>query len=81
LECSKFLLDRVIVLYIYEVFPRLENSGVDVFGGWEAIEMDEDNILMDVTNPLVVARYWLIRWMISIASDRFQATNSRMKAN
>lgn len=35
LECAKFLLDRVIVLYIYQVFPDMEQNGVDVFGGWE----------------------------------------------
>uniref|UniRef100_A0A915CX25 Ral GTPase-activating protein subunit alpha/beta N-terminal domain-containing protein n=1 Tax=Ditylenchus dipsaci TaxID=166011 RepID=A0A915CX25_9BILA len=58
-DCAKFLLDRVIVLYVYEVFPDIETDGVDVFGG------------LDTADPQVIARYWLIRWMINIASAGF----------
>jgi hypothetical protein len=65
-ECAKFLLDRVIVLYVYEVFPDIEHSGVDVFEGWEGSE--ESPELLDTSDPVVIARYWLIRWIINIAS-------------
>ena len=47
----------------FKVFPDLENSGVDVFGGWEAAIMSSDELpILDTTNPLVVAKYWLIRY-------------------
>uniref|UniRef100_A0A7E4VIK5 Rap-GAP domain-containing protein n=1 Tax=Panagrellus redivivus TaxID=6233 RepID=A0A7E4VIK5_PANRE len=66
LECAKFLLDRVIVLYIYQVFPDFEENGVDVFEGWEGSE--EPGEQMDTADPIVIARYWLIRWITNIAA-------------
>ncbi|VDN50120.1 unnamed protein product [Dracunculus medinensis] len=68
LQCAKFILDRVIVLYIYEVFPDIETSGVDIYGGWESSEEHID--IRDTADPIVIARYWLIRWMTSVASNR-----------
>ncbi|VDN07033.1 unnamed protein product [Thelazia callipaeda] len=65
LECAKFILDRVIVLYIYEIFPDIEANGVDIYGGWEGNEGLAD--VRDTADPIVIARYWLIRWMASVA--------------
>uniref|UniRef100_A0A914DRJ0 Ral GTPase-activating protein subunit alpha/beta N-terminal domain-containing protein n=1 Tax=Acrobeloides nanus TaxID=290746 RepID=A0A914DRJ0_9BILA len=67
LDCAKFLLDRIIVLYVYQVFPDMETNGVDVFGGWEGNE--EPGEQLDTADPVVIARYWLIRWMTNIASS------------
>lgn len=66
LDCAKFLLDRIIVLYIYQVFPDMEENGVDVFEGWEGSE--EPGEQLDTADPVVIARYWLIRWMTNIAA-------------
>uniref|UniRef100_A0A0N5A960 Rap-GAP domain-containing protein n=1 Tax=Syphacia muris TaxID=451379 RepID=A0A0N5A960_9BILA len=65
LECAKFLVDRVIVLYIYETFPDIETNGVDIYGGWEGTE--EHVNVRDTADPIIIARYWLIRWMTTIA--------------
>ncbi|EFO27774.2 rap/ran-GAP family protein [Loa loa] len=65
LECAKFILDRVIVLYIYEVFPDIETNGVDIYGGWEGSE--GQIYIRYTTDPIVIARYWLIRWMTTVA--------------
>ncbi|MCP9260056.1 Ral GTPase-activating protein subunit alpha-1 [Dirofilaria immitis] len=65
LECAKFILDRVIVLYIYEIFPDIETNGVDIYGGWEGSEGQID--IRDTADPIVIARYWLIRWMATVA--------------
>lgn len=62
LQCAKFILDRVIVLYIYEVFPDIETSGVDIYGGWESSEEHID--IRDTADPIVIARYWLIRFVL-----------------
>uniref|UniRef100_A0A1I7Y6R0 Rap-GAP domain-containing protein n=1 Tax=Steinernema glaseri TaxID=37863 RepID=A0A1I7Y6R0_9BILA len=65
-ECARFLLDRVINLYIAEIFEDLEGNGIDVFGGWEG-GVDVVAVL-DTADPVVIARYWVIRWMTNIAS-------------
>ncbi|KHN77841.1 Ral GTPase-activating protein subunit alpha-1 [Toxocara canis] len=67
LDCAKFIVDRVIVLYIYETFPDIETNGVDIYGGWEGTEEHSD--IRDTADPIVIARYWLIRWMTTIASS------------
>ncbi|GMT28662.1 hypothetical protein PFISCL1PPCAC_19959, partial [Pristionchus fissidentatus] len=65
-QCAQFILDRVIVLYIKETFPDMENNGVDIFGGWMGGE--SENTPLDTADPIVIARYWLIRWMTNVAS-------------
>ncbi|MFH4984052.1 hypothetical protein AB6A40_010761 [Gnathostoma spinigerum] len=65
LDCAKFILDRVINLYIHETFPDMDLNGVDIFGGWEGNE--EHAEVRDTADPVVIARYWLIRWMATIA--------------
>ncbi|VDK47411.1 unnamed protein product [Anisakis simplex] len=67
LDCAKFIVDRVIVLYIYETFPDIESNGVDIYGGWEGTE--EHTGMRDTADPIIIARYWLIRWMTVIASS------------
>uniref|UniRef100_A0A9J2P0P2 Rap-GAP domain-containing protein n=2 Tax=Ascaris TaxID=6251 RepID=A0A9J2P0P2_ASCLU len=67
LDCAKFIVDRVIVLYIYETFSDIETNGVDIYGGWEGTEEHTD--IRDTADPIVIARYWLIRWMTTIASS------------
>ncbi|CAI5437697.1 unnamed protein product [Caenorhabditis angaria] len=74
LECAKFLIDRIIKLYMSECFEELESNGVDVFGGWEGAE--EQGKLLDTADPVVIARYWLIRWINNIASATHQSSNS-----
>lgn len=59
LDCAKFIVDRVIVLYIYETFSDIETNGVDIYGGWEGTEEHTD--IRDTADPIVIARYWLIR--------------------
>lgn len=66
LQSVRFLTDKVIQLYIYEVFDDIESNGVDVFEGWEGSEQTRE--LMDTADPLTIARYWLIRWITNIAS-------------
>lgn len=70
MACAKFILDRLIVLYIFEVFPDIESNGVDLFDGWEGNE-EPAQVLLDTADPQVIARYWLIRWMVNIASAVF----------
>ena len=56
-----------------ECFTELETNGVDVFGGWEGA--DEQGEPLDTADPVVIARYWLIRWINNIASATHQPTN------
>jgi hypothetical protein len=57
LECAKFLLDRIIVLYIYELFPESEANGIDIYNGWEStFEEDGSNQLFDTTDPTIIAK-------------------------
>lgn len=65
-ECANFIIDKVIKLYMGECFTELETNGVDVFGGWEGA--DEQGEPLDTADPVVIARYWLIRWINNIAS-------------
>jgi hypothetical protein len=65
-QCVRFLMTKVIQLYIYEVFEDIDSNGVDLFEGWEGNE--QTRALMDTADPLVIARYWLIRWITNIAS-------------
>uniref|UniRef100_A0A0K0G3E3 Probable Rho GTPase-activating protein CG5521 (inferred by orthology to a D. melanogaster protein) n=1 Tax=Strongyloides venezuelensis TaxID=75913 RepID=A0A0K0G3E3_STRVS len=67
-DCAKFLLDRMINLYILEVYPDLETNGVDIFGGWEGEPNTTD--ILDTADPIVIVRYWLIRWILNIASAK-----------
>ncbi|PAV75331.1 hypothetical protein WR25_08912 [Diploscapter pachys] len=71
LECAKFIISKVIDLYICESFPDLEVNGVDVFGGWEG--EGQAAIALDTADPVVIARYWLIRWINNIAGARLTA--------
>lgn len=57
-------MDRVIVLYIYETFPDIETNGVDIYGGWEGADGQAD--VRDTADPVVIARYWLIRFAATI---------------
>ncbi|CAD6196284.1 unnamed protein product [Caenorhabditis auriculariae] len=66
LECAKFIIDKVIKHYMGECFEELETNGVDVFGGWEGAE--EVGEPLDTADPVVIARYWLIRWINNLAS-------------
>ncbi|KAI6202932.1 hypothetical protein M3Y94_00498200 [Aphelenchoides besseyi] len=66
IQSVKFLINRVIHLYINEVFDDIDGKGVDVFEGWEGSE--ETGSPMDTADPIVIARYWLIRWITNIAS-------------
>lgn len=65
-KCAGFLFDKVCQLYIDEVFPDLRKSGVDIFEDWDGNE--DTSELLDTADPLVIARYWLIRWVTNIAS-------------
>lgn len=58
-QAVRFLTNKVIQLYIYEVFDDIDSNGVDVFEGWEGNEQTKE--LMDTADPLTIARYWLIR--------------------
>ncbi|KAK0424217.1 hypothetical protein QR680_008553 [Steinernema hermaphroditum] len=76
-ECARFLLDRVISLYVAEVFDDLEGSGIDVFGGWEG---SADTVaVLDTADPVVIARYWIIRWMTNIASAQLNDASPGFK--
>ncbi|CAI4222514.1 unnamed protein product [Auanema sp. JU1783] len=74
LECAKFIIDRVIHLYIYECFPDLETNGVDIFGGWEGA--GDSGEPLDTADPVVIARYWLIRWINNVAGAKQQPAGS-----
>uniref|UniRef100_A0A914RSC6 Uncharacterized protein n=1 Tax=Parascaris equorum TaxID=6256 RepID=A0A914RSC6_PAREQ len=50
LDCAKFIVDRVIVLYIYETFSDIETNGVDIYGGWEGTEEHTD--IRDTADPI-----------------------------
>ncbi|KAI6182707.1 hypothetical protein M3Y97_00409700 [Aphelenchoides bicaudatus] len=65
-QAVRFLTEKVIQLYIYEVFDDIDSNGVDVFEGWEGSEQNKE--MMDTADPLTIARYWLIRWITNIAS-------------
>uniref|UniRef100_A0AC35TQP1 Rap-GAP domain-containing protein n=1 Tax=Rhabditophanes sp. KR3021 TaxID=114890 RepID=A0AC35TQP1_9BILA len=67
-DCAKFLMDRIIHLYIFEVFPDLEVNGVDVFAGWEGNQTRTE--ILETADPVIIARYWLIKWVCSIASAK-----------
>lgn len=69
-ECANFIIEKVIKLYMGECFTELETNGVDVFGGWEGA--DEQGDPLDTADPVVIARYWLIRWINNIASATHQ---------
>ncbi|ULU09399.1 hypothetical protein L3Y34_014066 [Caenorhabditis briggsae] len=73
-ECANFIIDKVIKLYMGECFTELETNGVDVFGGWEGA--DEQGEPLDTADPVVIARYWLIRWINNIASATHQPANN-----
>lgn len=64
------MLDRVIVLYIYEVFPDAENNGVDVFGGWEGTCEGDDGeamvTMLDTIDPIVIARWEISFFIVGI---------------
>uniref|UniRef100_A0A7I4XYD0 Rap-GAP domain-containing protein n=1 Tax=Haemonchus contortus TaxID=6289 RepID=A0A7I4XYD0_HAECO len=69
-QCASFIIDRVINLYIAECFPDIEANGVDIFGGWEGA--DDTIEALDTADPIVIARYWLIRWVNNLAAVRQQ---------
>ncbi|CCD73405.2 Rap-GAP domain-containing protein [Caenorhabditis elegans] len=71
-ECANFIIEKVIKLYMGECFTDLETNGVDVFGGWEGA--DENGEPLDTADPVVIARYWLIRWINNIASATTHTT-------
>lgn len=75
IDCAKFIIDRVITLYIYEVFPDIETNGVDLFGGWEGSE--EPAQVLDTADPIIITRYWLIRWITNIASAAISEHSSK----
>ncbi|GMR53715.1 hypothetical protein PMAYCL1PPCAC_23910, partial [Pristionchus mayeri] len=66
-ECAHFIMDRLITLYIKEIFPDVETNGVDMVGGWMGGECETTPL--DTADPVVIARYWLIRWMNNVASS------------
>ncbi|VDK57513.1 unnamed protein product [Cylicostephanus goldi] len=65
-QCASFIIDRVINLYIAECFSDLETNGVDIFGGWEGA--DDTIEALETADPIVIARYWLIRWVNNLAA-------------
>uniref|UniRef100_A0A914L5I3 Rap-GAP domain-containing protein n=1 Tax=Meloidogyne incognita TaxID=6306 RepID=A0A914L5I3_MELIC len=75
LETARFLLDRIIVLYICELFPDASN-GIDVNNGLEttfAEDVRDDKPLLETAEPETIAKYWLIRFFIRIA-EPFDST-------
>ncbi|CAD5206927.1 unnamed protein product [Bursaphelenchus okinawaensis] len=64
LTCANFLFEKICELYIEEVFVNCQ--AVNVFEGCDQVE-DDKNELLDTADPLVIARYWLIRWVVNIA--------------
>ncbi|CAI2309070.1 unnamed protein product [Caenorhabditis sp. 36 PRJEB53466] len=78
-DCANFIIDKVIKLYMGECFTELETNGVDVFGGWEGA--DETGEPLDTADPVVIARYWLIRWINNIASATHTASNGPQTAH
>uniref|UniRef100_A0A1I7UD55 Rap-GAP domain-containing protein n=1 Tax=Caenorhabditis tropicalis TaxID=1561998 RepID=A0A1I7UD55_9PELO len=78
-ECANFIIDKVIKLYMGECFTELETNGVDVFGGWEGA--DETGEPLDTADPVVIARYWLIRWINNIASATHQPSQPIQSAH
>ncbi|VDM66063.1 unnamed protein product [Strongylus vulgaris] len=65
-QCASFIIDRVNNLYIAECFSDLETNGVDIFGGWEGA--DDTIEALETADPIVIARYWLIRWVNNLAA-------------
>ena len=82
----RFLIDRVIELYVCEVFDDIdahrENVG-DASGGAVDVSADfatssaaadaseqlaAEGATLDTADPLVIARYWLARWIVNIAA-------------
>nr|CAD2130005.1 unnamed protein product [Meloidogyne enterolobii] len=95
LECARFLLDRIIVLYICELFPDASN-GIDVNSGLEttfAEDVKDDKPLLETAEPETIAKYWLIRFFVRIAepfdstlasctsSNNLQLTSERSNSN
>lgn len=72
-ECARFIIDKVINLYIAECFTDIETNGVDIFGGWEGAEDTVESL--DTADPKVIARYWLIRWVNNLAAARQHAAS------
>ncbi|RCN29594.1 hypothetical protein ANCCAN_24640 [Ancylostoma caninum] len=72
-QCASFIIDRVINLYIAECFSDIETNGVDIFGGWEGA--DDTVEALDTADPIVIARYWLIRWVNNLAAVRQQPSS------
>ncbi|KAK6727420.1 hypothetical protein RB195_005237 [Necator americanus] len=72
-QCASFIIDRVINLYIAECFSDLDTNGVDIFGGWEGA--DDTIEALDTADPIVIARYWLIRWVNNLAAVRQQPSS------
>ncbi|KAL7071848.1 hypothetical protein ACQ4LE_008404 [Meloidogyne hapla] len=75
LECARFLLDRIIVLYIYELFPDAASSGVDVNSDLETTFIEDgvvDKPLLETAEPETIAKYWLIRFFVRIAEPADQ---------
>ncbi|KAL6729909.1 hypothetical protein Aduo_000918 [Ancylostoma duodenale] len=72
-QCASFIIDRVINLYIAECFSDIETNGVDIFGGWEGA--DDTVEALDTADPIVIARYWLIRWVNNLSAVRQQPSS------
>jgi len=59
LETARFLLDRIIVLYICELFPDASN-GIDVNNGLEttfAEDVRDDKPLLETAEPETIAKF------------------------
>jgi hypothetical protein len=59
LECAKFLLDRIILLYIYELFPEAVSNGIDVYNGCETVfdnNERNDKPLLETAEPETIAK-------------------------
>jgi len=59
LETARFLLDRIIVLYICELFPDASN-GIDVNNSLEttfAEDVRDDKPLLETAEPETIAKF------------------------
>ena len=59
LECARFLLDRIILLYICELFPEAVTNGIDVHNGGETAFADEnrnEKPLLETAEPETIAK-------------------------
>lgn len=81
LDCAKLLLERIIIFYIYELFPDIESDGIDVYEGWEGTYEAKDVSFFDTAEPTIIAKYWLIRWMTNIAIDPSSQNKAINKQN